>query len=123
VAVKAARPFLDINNDPQTEHPMTAPRVTPAPAPPPPTTAPASPAKGTDWTALLSSKTFWGVVIASLGPLVLGWAGGTAPTLLQDVTAAGTILAGAGLRDVLGRIESWLAAVVTGLQNANIPPK
>jgi hypothetical protein len=106
---------------------MTSPRAvstpTPAPAPPPPTTAPTSPAKSTDWAALFTSKTFWGVVLATLAPLALNWASGSPPTAVQGVTAAGTILAGAGLRDILGRIESWLAAVVTGLGNAGIPPK
>jgi hypothetical protein len=87
------------------------------------TAAPATPPKNTDWTAVLTSKTFLGTVLATLVPLATAWINGTPPTVVQIITALGIILGAAGLRDWMGRIESYAGAVSSGLNSANIPPK
>jgi len=85
--------------------------------------APLTPAKNTDWTAVLTSKTFLGTLLATVVPIVLAWINGSPPTVAQCITATGVVLGAAGLRDILGRIETYGAAVSSGLANANIPPK
>jgi hypothetical protein len=94
----------------------------PAPTPVVPEPTPPTPVKNTNWTAIFTSKTFWGTVVATAFPIVLAWAQGTPPSVVQIITALGIILSAAGLRDWMGRIESYSAAVTTGLANANITP-
>lgn len=96
---------------------MTSPKPTTLPPLPP-----ATPPKATDWTAVLTSKTFLGTLIATALPILLAWIQGTPPTLAQGITGVGIILGAAGLRDILGRIETYAAAVSSGLGSANIPP-
>jgi hypothetical protein len=91
-----------------------SPTVPPAP--------PATPPKQTDWTAVLTSKTFLGTLLGTVVPIILAWINGNPPTLTQGITAAGIVLGAAGLRDILGRIETYAAAVQSGLSGANIPP-
>ena len=83
---------------------------------------PVTPAKNTDWTAVLTSKTFLGTLLATVVPIATAWANGTPPTLTQGITALGIVLGAAGLRDILGRIETYAAAVSSGLGSANIQP-
>ena len=93
----------------------------PTSTPPVPPVA-TTPAKNTDWAAVLTSKTFLGTLVATALPILLAWIQGTPPTPTQGITAIGIILGAAGLRDILGRIETYAAAVSSGLSSANIPP-
>lgn len=84
---------------------------------------PLTPAKNTDWTSVLTSKTFLGTLLGTVAPIILAWINGNPPTVAQGITAVGIVLGAAGLRDILGRIETYAAAVSSGLGSANIPPK
>jgi hypothetical protein len=64
-----------------------------------------------------------GTLVATVFPVILAWIQGHPPTLTQGITDLGIILGAAGLRDILGRIETYAAAVQAGLANANLPPK